>query len=347
MSGFLSLNGIVKRFGAFTALAGIDLEVARGEFLCLLGPSGCGKTTLLRIIAGLEIQDMGSVLVEGRDISRLPPARRDYGIVFQSYALFPNLTVAGNVGFGVRASREKRRARVEELLTLVGLRGSEGKYPSQLSGGQQQRVALARALATSPSLLLLDEPLSALDAKVRVHLRRELKQLQRELGVTTIMVTHDQEEALGVADTVAVMNHGTVEQVGVPEHVYRRPCTPFVADFMGQSNLPPVNVRASGKVELAGLEVLVDDTFPVGAARLFCRPEDLAIGNGPDGTLRAHVESLEFLGPIRRATLRLERAKEILLQADLGARDPGISEGQLVTVRFPTERMRLFADGSA
>jgi len=344
MSEFLSISGIVKRFGGFTALSGIDLGVAKGEFLCLLGPSGCGKTTLLRIIAGLETQDAGTVRVAGRDIGRLPPARRDYGIVFQNYALFPNLDVAGNVGYGLRTGRAERRGRVGELLELVGLAGSEAKYPSQLSGGQQQRVALARALATSPSLLLLDEPLSALDAKVRVHLRRELKQLHQKLGITTIMVTHDQEEALSLADTVAVMDHGTLEQVGTPEQIYHQPASPFVAGFVGHSNWPAVRVREDGKVELAGQEIPGLGRHPAGAARLFCRPEDIRVGtHHAHDQLLALVQSLEFLGPVRRATMSLEWAPEIVLQVDLGAKDPWLAEGDLVPLAFAADRMRLFS----
>jgi iron(III) transport system ATP-binding protein len=344
MSEFLSVNGIVKRFGAFTALADINLQVAQGEFLCLLGPSGCGKTTLLRIIAGLETQDLGTVLVQGRDIGRLPPARRDYGIVFQNYALFPNLDVAQNVGYGLRTGRARRRERVEELLALVGLSGSERKYPSQLSGGQQQRVALARALATGPRMLLLDEPLSALDAKVRLHLRHELKQLHQKLGITTLMVTHDQEEALSLADTVAVMDHGTLEQVGTPQQIYQQPASRFVADFVGHANWPLVNVRADGKVELAGQEIPVPGAYPAGSARLFCRPEDIRIvPHHAQNGMMALVESLEFLGPVRRATLRLERAPEILLQVDLSAKDPWVDEGDAVPLAFPADRLRLFS----
>ncbi|HEX4858035.1 MAG TPA: ATP-binding cassette domain-containing protein, partial [Usitatibacteraceae bacterium] len=227
----LSITGIGKAFGAFQALSDIELTVPSGEFVCFLGPSGCGKTTLLRIIAGLEVQDTGSIRQGGRDVSNLPPAMRDYGIVFQSYALFPNLTIFNNVAYGL-VNRGRRRAevkgRVEELLALVGLPDSGRKFPGQLSGGQQQRVALARALATSPGLLLLDEPLSALDALERVRLRQEIRALQQRLGITTIMVTHDQEEALSMADRIVVMNKGRIEQVGTPLEIYRDPQTTFV-----------------------------------------------------------------------------------------------------------------------
>ena len=222
-------KGVTKRFGAFTALDDVSLEVEQGKLVCFLGPSGCGKTTLLRVIAGLEVQDAGAIEIGGRDVTRLPPAQRDFGIVFQSYALFPNLTVAQNVGYGLVNRRKARReiaARVAELLQLVGMPEQGAKYPAQLSGGQQQRVALARALASSPSLLLLDEPLSALDARVRVRLRDEIKTLQRRLGVTTIMVTHDQEEALAMADRIVVMNRGRVEQVGSAGRDLRPPGVP-------------------------------------------------------------------------------------------------------------------------
>ena len=236
----LRVQGATKRFGAFTALDDVSLEVESGKLVCFLGPSGCGKTTLLRVIAGLEMQDAGTIEIGGRDVTRLPPAQRDFGIVFQSYALFPNLTVARNVGYGLVNRRKARReiaARVAELLQLVGMPEQGDKYPAQLSGGQQQRVALARALASAPSLLLLDEPMSALDARVRVRLRDEIKALQRRLGVTTIMVTHDQEEALAMADRIVVMNHGRVEQVGSAAEIYGRPGSAFVADFVGNINL--------------------------------------------------------------------------------------------------------------
>ena len=252
----LRVRGATKRFGGFTALDDVSLEVESGKLVCFLGPSGCGKTTLLRVIAGLEAQDAGSIEIGGRDVSRLPPAQRDFGIVFQSYALFPNLTVAQNVGYGLVNRRKARReiaARVAELLQLVGMPEQGAKYPAQLSGGQQQRVALARALASAPSLLLLDEPLSALDARVRLHLRDEIKTLQRRLGVTTVMVTHDQEEAMAMADRIVVMNRGRVEQVGSAAEIYARPASAFVADFVGEMNMLEGVVSGSGRVQVGAL----------------------------------------------------------------------------------------------
>jgi len=237
----LRVEGIRKSFGRHVVLDGVGLEAAGGDFLALLGPSGCGKTTLLRVIAGLEDHEAGHVLIRGRDVTRLPPSRRECGIVFQSYALFPNLSAAANIAFGMRRSTPaaERRAEVERLLELVGLPGVGHKYPSQLSGGQQQRVALARALGTRPALLLLDEPLSALDAKVRVHLRRELRRIQQTLAITTVLVTHDQDEALSTADRVAVMEQGKIVQVGTPREIYQSPRHHFVADFLGAMNLLP------------------------------------------------------------------------------------------------------------
>ncbi len=279
MSTFLKLEGIHKQFGSFTALKGVDLSIDKGEFVCFLGPSGCGKTTLLRIIAGLEAQSGGRIEQGGRDISRLPPAGRDYGIVFQSYALFPNLSVADNVAYGLvnrKVPKAQARARVSELVQLVGLPGSEAKFPAQLSGGQQQRIALARALATSPGLLLLDEPLSALDAIVRVHLRQEIRSLQRKLGVTTIMVTHDQEEALSVADRIVVMNHGAIEQVGTPLTVYREPATPFVADFVGRVNVLEGTAEADDRVRIGPTLFECRHGLPVGTpVKIYLRPEDI------------------------------------------------------------------------
>src|SRR3954452_13949236 len=301
----LAIEGVHKRFEKFTALQQIDLRVRQGEMLCLLGPSGCGKTTLLRIIAGLETQTHGRIVQNGRDISWLPPVKRDYGIVFQSYALFPNLTIADNVAYGL-VNRRKGRAeialRVTELLALVGLPDSAQKYPSQLSAGQQQRIALARALAPAPRLLLLDEPLSALDALERIRLRGEIRRLQQQLGVTTIMVTHDQEEALSMADRVVVMNHGAIEQVGTPHAVYEFPATPFVADFVGKVNVLPAVALGGGRFRAGELELQCQDAehFAVGqAVRLYLRPEDGATGSALAGAgpcLRGEVRKIEFLG---------------------------------------------------
>ena len=236
-SSYLSIKNLWKSFGSFTALKDVSLDIKEGEFVCFLGPSGCGKTTLLRAIAGLDLQTSGAVVQGGKDISNFPASERDYGIVFQSYALFPNLTIEKNIAFGLEntgRSKSEIKERVSELLDLIGLPDQGPKYPAQLSGGQQQRIALARAIASGPGLLLLDEPLSALDAKVRVYLRHEIKTLQQKLGVTTIMVTHDQEEALSMADRIVVMNEGKVEQIGTPNEVYCKPETLFVADFIGE-----------------------------------------------------------------------------------------------------------------
>ena len=236
---YLRIRNLSKKFGAFTALDTVDLDIMPGEFVSFLGPSGCGKTTLLRAISGLDVQTTGSIYQGGLDISTLPVAKRDFGIVFQSYALFPNLTIKDNVAYGLVSAGTPRIAidkRVKELLELVGLPEQAGKYPAQLSGGQQQRVALARALALSPGLLLLDEPLSALDARVRARLRGEIRDLQQRLKLTTIMVTHDQEEALTMSDRIVVMSHGRIEQVGTPDEIYGRPATAFVADFVGKMN---------------------------------------------------------------------------------------------------------------
>jgi iron(III) transport system ATP-binding protein len=331
MEPAVRIEGVTKRFGAFTALDQVDLDILKGELICFLGPSGCGKTTLLRIIAGLEQQSAGRIIQDGRDVSNLPTFERDFGIVFQSYALFPNLTVAANIGYGLvnqKASKLERNVRVDELLALIGLTGSGSKYPAQLSGGQQQRVALARALATSPSLLLLDEPLSALDARVRLHLRGEIRALQRRLGVTTILVTHDQEEALTMADRIVVMNHGVIEQVGAPEEVYAAPRSRFAAEFVGTMNFLRSQVATDGFADVAGMRVDCDTRgLTAGAAAdLAVRPEDVhlsAEGSGVDG-LAASVGALEFLGANLRASVILEGdVSRRALLCDLTRREMG------------------------
>ena len=350
---YLRLEGIEKRFGSFQALREVALEIGKGEFVCFLGPSGCGKTTLLRIVAGLEVQSAGRLWQAGREISLLPPAQRDYGIVFQSYALFPNLNVADNVAYGL-VNRQRPRAeiaaRVAELLRLVGLPGSEGKFPAQLSGGQQQRIALARALATKPGLLLLDEPLSALDAIVRVHLRQEIRSLQRQLGVTTIMVTHDQEEALAVADRIVVMNHGVIEQVGTPMQVYREPATAFVADFVGRVNVLSGRVLSPGRVRIGDRDFeCLHRGGASGEIKLYLRPEDVLarpILDGDSNVFEARIEKIEFLGSyclVRVAGEALgAQALTVLLSLNFLA-EQRLEVGARLPLRLLPERMRVFA----
>ncbi|HYD05602.1 MAG TPA: putative 2-aminoethylphosphonate ABC transporter ATP-binding protein [Reyranella sp.] len=349
---YLEVRNLHKRFGEFIALGDISLDVGEGEFVCFLGPSGCGKTTLLRAIAGLDPQTSGTIRQKGRDVSALPPAQRDFGIVFQSYALFPNLTVTDNVGYGLVSRRQAKAAvakRVAELLTLVGLPDSGARYPAQLSGGQQQRVALARALATSPGLLLLDEPLSALDARVRLRLRHEIKALQRRLGVTTIMVTHDQEEALTMADRIVVMNHGAIEQVGTPQEVYRKPATAFVADFVGAMNFLDGTFTAPDRVTVGGVAVTCgrQDGLASGSRiRLCIRPEDVRVRDlamDVANRLTVEVAELDFVGAFCRASLR---AGTVALTADFSSnliRDLGIERGRRLDVALPVDRLRVFA----
>ncbi|MBV8616989.1 MAG: ATP-binding cassette domain-containing protein, partial [Acetobacteraceae bacterium] len=308
---YLIVDKVGKNFGSFVALKSVSLSISAGEFVCFVGPSGCGKTTLLRAIAGLDPPTSGRIIQAGIDITGLPPAKRDFGIVFQSYALFPNMTVQQNVGYGLRGPewpRSRVRQRVAELIGVVGLQEHARKYPAQLSGGQQQRVALARALASEPGLLLLDEPLSALDAIVRLHLRSEIHALQRRLGVTTIMVTHDQEEALSVSDRLVVMSKGLIEQTGRPEDVYRRPVSAFVAGFVGRSSAFAATVEQPGVVTAKGVMLAAEQArnFPTGApVRVFVRPEDILVGTtAPSATpLRGRVDSLEYLGPLCRLTI--------------------------------------------
>ena len=348
MDPYIEVRGITKRFGAFTALDGVSFRIERGEFVCFLGPSGCGKTTLLRCIAGLEAQTGGSILQDGRDVSWLPPSQRDFGIVFQSYALFPNLSVAENVGFGLVNAGQPRAqvaARVAELLALVGLSGQEAKYPAQLSGGQQQRVALARALAPSPGLLLLDEPLSALDAKVRARLRREIREVQTRLGVTTIMVTHDQEEAQTMADRIVVMNEGRVEQVGTPEEVYDTPATPFVADFIGVMNFLEASVESAGRLNVAGHGLAADtgQLAPGARVRAAVRPEDLVLGEAGAGGLPATITETEILGAFVRIYLRLPDGSELCADVQKTASGrPHPQAGTAVSLVAAPERVRLY-----
>ncbi|MFG1299130.1 putative 2-aminoethylphosphonate ABC transporter ATP-binding protein [Xanthobacter sp. V3C-3] len=356
---YLVVTNVTKRFNDFIALKGVSLEVREGEFVCFLGPSGCGKTTLLRAIAGLDIQSSGTILQAGRDISALPPEERDFGIVFQSYALFPNLTLRQNIAFGLEnrgLGREQVKARVEELLSLVGLKDHGHKFPAQISGGQQQRVALARALAPNPGLILLDEPLSALDAKVRIHLRNELKQLQARLGVTTVMVTHDQDEALSMADRIVVMNMGVVEQVGTPLEIYNAPATRFVADFIGAMNFLDGTVTNGGEVHVAGVRLVLGHVTPPNGTRVTVaiRPEDVRIaGTDPQSDwhqsnrVSVEVEHVEFLGSSVRLALRHEGfAAPLVAQASQElVRALQIVPGKRIEVSLPVERLRIYTDG--
>ena len=345
---FLELRHVRKDFGKFTALHDINLGIRAGEFVCFLGPSGCGKTTLLRVVAGLEMQSTGTVVQAGRDISRLPPAGRDYGIVFQSYALFPNLSVADNVSYGLvnrKVPRAQVRARVADLLKLVGLPGNEEKFPSQLSGGQQQRIALARALATEPGLLLLDEPLSALDALERVRLRHEIRALQKSLGVTTIMVTHDQEEALSVADRIVVMNHGVIDQVGTPLEIYREPASPFVADFVGKVNVLPGRV-SQGRLSLGRLNLPTPG--PDREVRVYLRPEDILarpISPGDEHVFDATIEQIDFLGAFCHVHVTADAlgAQPLTVYLSLNfLAEQSLSAGSVMTLKLLPERLKLF-----
>src|SRR5450432_4080485 len=349
---YLRLEGIRKSFGSFQALTDIDLAISQGEFVCFLGPSGCGKTTLLRIIAGLETQTAGRIRQGERDISVLPPAERDYGIVFQSYALLPNLSVADNVAYGLvnrKVAKATAATRTGELLKLVGLPGSGAKFPAQLSGGQQQRIALARALATSPGLLLLDEPLSALDALERVRLREEIRSLQRKLRVTTVMVTHDQEEALSVADRIVVMNHGVIEQVGSPLQIYREPATPFVADFVGKINVLSGRLFPRGEVLIGAHRfACVHDTDAERDVKVYLRPEDVLarpIAPGDPNVFDGAIDKIEFLGSYCLVRVNAEAigSEPITVYLSLNyLAEQGLAVGSRLPLKVLPERMRFF-----
>ncbi|MBF9073306.1 ABC transporter ATP-binding protein [Streptacidiphilus fuscans] len=329
--------GLRRTFGATTALDGLDLTVNPGELVALLGPSGCGKTTALRMLAGFETPDSGQVLVDGEDVTRIPAHRRDAGMVFQSYSLFPHLNARDNVAFGLKMRKvgaAERRKRADELLELVGLPTHGDRYPHQLSGGQQQRIALARALALRPRVLLLDEPLSALDAKVRENLREEIRRLQQELGITTLFVTHDQEEALSMADRVAVMHAGRLEQCDTPAELYARPATAFVAEFVGTMNRIPGVVDADGKtVELLGQRLPVEAGGEVrGDADVLIRPENVVVTAG--GGQGAIITASMFLGASTRLTIQLPDGTSV--KADLSTHDAaGLPAGTGVSVSLP------------
>ncbi|MHB8459366.1 MAG: ABC transporter ATP-binding protein [Candidatus Limnocylindrales bacterium] len=344
---FLELTGIQKRFGDIAAVHDFNLAAERGEFVSFLGPSGCGKTTTLRMIAGFERPTAGAIVVNGVDITHQAPNQRNVGMVFQSYALFPNMTVADNVGFGLRVRRRPKveiRRRVGELLDLIHLPDKADRYPWQLSGGQQQRVALARALAIEPQVLLLDEPLSALDAKIRIVLRNEIRSIQRELGITTVYVTHDQEEALSLSDRIVVMNEGRIEQIGTPFQIYNFPSTAFVASFVGTLNVFDAAVvdAAAGQLTVVGQPVatgrpLIGAGAPGATLPIALRPEMLSIGGeGGANVLTGTVDDVTFLGSIVRVRVRIGDGGP-LVAADT-FNDPSLTipeRGSVTTVTFP------------
>jgi putative spermidine/putrescine transport system ATP-binding protein len=354
---FLELENVQKAFGASYAVQRFDLAVERGEFISFLGPSGCGKTTTLRMVAGFELPTTGQIRVDGKDITNLRPNQRNVGMVFQSYALFPNMTVAENVAFGLKVAKRPANevdGRVAEMLKIIKLPQHAGRYPYQLSGGQQQRVALARALAIKPQLLLLDEPLSALDAKIRVSLREEIRSLQRSLGITTIYVTHDQEEALSMSDRIVVMNEGRIEQIGSPFEIYNYPRTRFVASFVGT-----LNILRGRVVDATSGRIAIDDQ-PITAARgmgglqngevrsLALRPEAVVINGAQTGANRMQgtIEEVSFLGSVIRIRVRF-RDNVISLDA---FNNPNVSppeRGAQATVSFTPEDVLVLEGAEA
>jgi putative spermidine/putrescine transport system ATP-binding protein len=345
----LSLNGLSKHYGDFFAVREVSLTIADGEFLVLLGPSGCGKTTTLRMVAGFIEPSAGHVRLAGQDVTLLPPWKRNAGMVFQSYALFPHMTVAQNVAFGLemrKLSRADIDRRVEETLALVRLGGYGGRLPRQLSGGQQQRVALARALAIRPDVLLLDEPLSNLDAKLRQEVRVEIRELQRQLGLTTVMVTHDQEEALTMADRLVVMNEGSVRQVGTQRDLYERPADRFVAGFVGRTTFLAGTVEASGRFRSDGGLTLACGGGSPGRAVLSLRPERVEIGlqprSGLDNSLSGTVEFVSYLGALIDIHVRLSPSDRLVVQ--IANREGGFTPevGQPVHVGWPASAGQVF-----
>jgi putative spermidine/putrescine transport system ATP-binding protein len=347
MAAFLEVQNLTKTFNTTTVVKGVSFGFNKGEFISLLGPSGCGKTTILRMIAGFENPTSGTIKVDGQDITTLKPNQRQLGMVFQAYALFPNLNVGDNIGFGLKIAgmpAEQRRARVEEMLKLIGLPGFEKRFPYEMSGGQQQRVALARAIAPRPRMLLLDEPLSALDAKIRVSLREEIRAIQLDLGITTVFVTHDQEEALSISDRIVVMHAGNIEQLGAPHEIYNKPATSFVATFVGQLNTLAVTVvdPAAKTVSIDG-QVIKVPNLPASATAgmatsLTLRPEVSSVGarEGNDITLSGTIADVTFLGSVIR--LRVSLGNNILsLDTFNDQRTAPPSRGEPVTISLASK----------
>ncbi|PWR24334.1 ABC transporter ATP-binding protein [Zavarzinia aquatilis] len=345
MSG-LVLDHLVKRYGAFTAVHDAALRIPHGQFVCLLGPSGCGKTTLLRMIAGLDAPSGGRILIDDADITETPAHQRDFGMVFQSLALFPHLTVGENIAYPLRIrgkSKEDQRAAAERLLSLVRLPGVADRPVSKLSGGQRQRIAIARALALSPRLFLLDEPLSALDAKLREAMQIELKQLQQQLGITTIVVTHDQREAMTMADLVVVMSEGRILQAAPPVEVYRRPANAFVADFIGMTNLLPGTAAGAGRIAVGGGTLDVSDANIPADLVLSIRPEDVKIHESGEGANRlpGTVTFIRDLGA--SVEVRAEVAGQEIVAVTAPKHRPAVAAGATVSVEFPAEACVVLA----
>ena len=345
----LSIKNLVKRFGKVTALDNISLEIPHGCFVCFLGPSGCGKTTLLRVIAGLEETDAGELRLGETNLRRIPTRSRNFGVVFQSYSLFPNMSAARNVGYGLECRRWKkgdRQSRIAEMLDLVHLSDQADKLPAEMSGGQQQRVALARALAPNPSLLLLDEPLSALDAKVREELQTEIRALQRRLGITTVMVTHDQEEALAMADLIVVINKGRIEQAGSPRDLYENPATAFVADFIGRMNILPLDADSGGRSVFGGIPLEVADGTETTPRALGVRPEMITfVPAGTKGTnlIPGTVCAVSYLGNLARIDVVPKARPDTRLTVELhgAAFVPALHSDLMMSI--PAEAFRVLS----
>jgi spermidine/putrescine transport system ATP-binding protein len=354
--GQVELVDLVKRFGDFTAVAGLNLKMPAGEFFSLLGPSGCGKTTTLRMIAGFERPDEGQILLDGDDMAQTPPHKRNVNTVFQSYALFPHLSVSDNVAFGLRykeVSKDDIKRRVGEALELVQLTGFEKRRPGQLSGGQQQRVALARALVLNPAVLLLDEPLGALDAKLRKQLQIELKALQEEVGITFIYVTHDQEEALTMSDRIAVMSQGRVEQVGGPKEIYEEPATAYVADFLGVSNLMDADAKGAtqggARVQLGDFELIAGkgEEDITGHVKITIRPERVVLspaGQTGENTVPGMVERTVYVGSIMQILVNLASGARIQAWVPNDGKVDLHPSGTAVAVQMPRDALRVLPD---
>jgi putative spermidine/putrescine transport system ATP-binding protein len=345
----IRFEGVQRHYGSVAALAGLDLEIADGELVALLGPSGCGKTTALRILGGFDHPTAGRLLVDGKDITGIPANKRDMGMVFQSYSLFPNMDVRNNVAFGLRMrgqDKATRLKRADELLDLVGLSANADRYAHQLSGGQQQRVAIARALAIEPKVLLLDEPLSALDARVRAQLRIEIRKLQQRLGITTLFVTHDQSEALSMADRVGVMNSGRLEQLDTPENVYHHPATAFAAEFVGAMNRLPGRIGDAGDVQVLGQRlscINAEGRQPGAAVEALLRPEAISVVQDAAGA--GEVTQRTFLGASLRLEVTLDGGQVVLVEAS--SHDAGVNVGARVGLRILTPSVAVVDPGVA